>query len=167
MRWSTTAAALTIATAGACSTAGSGAASAGRGATTVGEMHWVGSLVPTQERTGDLRPAGQTRMYGTVTMSPAESGHATRIELSVNMPTTNRSLAWALLPDRCGSGTLPVVPVNAFPTLEISGSGRAQVQAEIPYAFPTTGAYHLNVYGSERQGLSDVVGCTNLSLKRG
>jgi hypothetical protein len=79
-------------------------------------------------------------------------------------PQTVTSLQWAVLPGRCGAATLPVLGFDQFATLDVSPSGRAQLDVEIPLALPQTGQYHVNVYSGGNQ-LDHVITCA--TLRRG
>jgi hypothetical protein len=110
-----------------------------------------------------------------ITMTPTSDTSYTRIRIEYRGGRSTRSdasIAWALLQGRCGSGALPVVPMDAFPLLNISGSGSASATAEINFAFPRDGNYHVNLYRGDRptsqqvMGLTAVIGCGNLKYKK-
>lgn len=74
------------------------------------------------------------------------------------------SLRWAVLPGRCGAGSLPVLGFDQFPPLDVGSSGRGQLEVEIPVALPQAGSYHVNVYFGGMQ-LDNVLTCA--TLRRG
>jgi hypothetical protein len=114
------------------------------------------------ERVGDLRPANTPRAYGSVALVPESSTDRTKVELVVTLPANNRSANWAILPDRCGSGGAPVLPVASFETLDASSSGRVQTTAVVLWRFPTEGSYHVDIYQAGAGTLKDVITCANL-----
>lgn len=130
---------------------------------------WVGSLQPTQQRTGELAVTGQNRVFGTVSLTPAEGARYERMRarLSVALPTaSSTTLKWAVLPQRCGSGDLPMLGFEQFPILEIGNNGRGLVESDIPLRLEEYNAYHVNVYSGGQQ-LDNVITCANLRLERG
>lgn len=154
----------------ACATttpvAGSGdvtpaAASVG-GAPSGSPIRWSGALQPTQQRTGGLGPTGQSKAFGTVTLT---SKGAERTVVNISLSTSLQSstaLNWALLPGRCGSGSLPVVGIERFSVIDVGTNGRGQLASEMALGLPASGTYHVNVYWTSGQQLSDVMTCANL-----
>lgn len=124
---------------------------------------WSGSLQPTQQRTGGLAVTGQNKAFGQVSIMPAEGNlRRMRVRLNVAVPTnSSTTYRWAVLPDRCGSGQLPLLGFEQFPLLDISTNGRGQVEAELPLELTASGSYHVNVYSGGQQ-LDNVVTCANL-----
>lgn len=125
---------------------------------------WTGSLQPTQQRTGAMAVTGQTRAFGSVKISPSASGNMNRlhVSLTVSLPVSAAmSVGWAVLPDRCGSGNLPVMGFEQFPQIEISTNGRGSLETDLPLTLTTGGSYHVNVYSGGQQ-LDNVVTCANL-----
>ena len=78
-----------------------------------------------------------------------------------------RFLSWAIVAGSCGVPSLPLIPLSNFPEINIGGSGRGQVTAPLPIAFPTTGAYHVDIYRSRQQSMDALVACGNLRLVGG
>ena len=118
---------------------------------------------PTQQRTGGLAVTGQNKAFGTVTISPSEGRvQRMRVRLSVGVPAQNAtSYRWAVLPDRCGSGQLPLIGFEQFPLLEVSTNGRGQLEADLPLVLTAGGSFHVNVYSGGQQ-LDNVLTCANL-----
>jgi hypothetical protein len=59
------------------------------------------------------------------------------------------------------------MPISNFPELTVGGDGRAQVNVELPFEFPTHGDYHINIYHERQQTLDQVVACGNLRPSMG
>jgi hypothetical protein len=66
-----------------------------------------------------------------------------------------------VLPGRCGTGSLPLLGFEQFPPLDVTSSGRGQMEVDISIPLPQSGTYHVNVYygGTE---LNNVLTCANL-----
>jgi hypothetical protein len=124
---------------------------------------WSGNLQPTQQRTGGLAVTGQTKAFGQVSISRAP-GRLQRmhVKLTVSVPSQGAaSYRWAVLPDRCGAGSLPLIGFDQFPLIDVSTNGRGQVDADLPLELTANGTYHVNVYDGGQQ-LDNVVTCANL-----
>jgi len=127
-----------------------------------GSVRWSGSLQPTQQRTGQIAPTGQSKAFGNV-MLASKGPERTSVSISLSTPLQNStSLNWALLPGRCGSGAMPLVGIERFPVIEVGTNGRGQLNGEMSLGLPATGTYHVNVYWGTGQQLSDVMTCANL-----
>jgi hypothetical protein len=129
--------------------------------------HWSGNLQPTQQRSGALVVTSQNRAFGTVTMSEVQLAGLSRMRVALTVtvpPNVGSSLRWAVLPDRCGSGDLPLIGFQQFPLIEVGTNGRGQVTADLPLELQPTGAYHVNVYSGGQQ-LDNVVTCANLRFE--
>lgn len=109
-------------------------------------------------------PTSQNKTTGTIFLSPAGPSR-TRIRLIVNTPIIANTtvLQWAISPGRCGSGTLPITGVERFPVIEISNSGRGELDMEMPLTMPVTGSFHANVYNAGGNQLNNVIACANLT----
>lgn len=130
---------------------------------------WSGNLQPTQQRTGQLVVTSQTRAFGNVKIRPVEIGNFSRLHVSivVGLPvTTSTSVRWAILPERCGSGDLPLIGFEQFPLMEVSNNGRGQLDTDLPITLTAGGTYHVNVYYGGQQ-LDNVVTCANLKYDPG
>ena len=152
---------ITLCAASAC--ASSKTAEPVRESVSADQLVWTGSLQPTQERTGDLAPTKQHKAYGTVRLRPTASDlNRTAVEIVVSTPLQEPAeLRWAILPGRCGAGTLPLLGFEQFPILEVSSNGRGQLSTEIPFAMPYDGTFHVNLYWRGVQ-LDNVLTCANL-----
>lgn len=124
---------------------------------------WTGNIAPTHSFSGGIQGATRQNTYGTVALSMASGNtNATRVQLTFQAPIQNStSYRWALLPGRCGSGSIPLLAPELFPPLEMSSTGRGQLDSEIPLNLPISGSHHVNIYSRGSQ-LSDVIGCANL-----
>ena len=141
------------------------AASPSSSASTSGvAVSWSGNISPVQESNSDLRQSARGNGYGNAQLTPGDSPSSTRINVnySTGGGSSDRYLNWAILPGRCGAGSLPVLPISNFPELTIGGDGRAQVSVVLPFEFPTRGDYHINIYHERQQTLDQVVACGNL-----
>jgi hypothetical protein len=128
--------------------------------------HWAGNFQPTQQRTGQLAVTGQNRAFGNVSIGVTQGGNLDRmrVNLSVAVPTSaGNSLRWAVLPERCGSGELPLIGFDQFPLIDVTTSGRGQVTADLPLVMAPASSYHVNVY-SGSPSLENVVTCANLKF---
>lgn len=125
-------------------------------------IRWTGSLQPMQQRSGGLGPTGQNKAFGSITLS-SRGPDRTAISIQVSTPLQgSASLNWAILPGRCGSGSLPIVGIERFPVIDVGNNGRGQLENEMSLSLPTSGAYHVNIYWAGGQQLSDVMTCANL-----
>jgi hypothetical protein len=129
--------------------------------------YWTGSLQPTQQRSGSLVVTGQNRVFGSVRLWPTRSGNLERMHVTLNVavPTAAAtSLRWAVLPERCGSGDLPLIGFEQFPLIEVSTNGRGQLEADLPLVLAPNSGYHVNVYSGGQQ-LENVLTCGNLKYE--
>ncbi len=94
--------------------------------------------------------------------SGADNMKRARVTLVIALPElTGSQLRWAVLPDRCGSGDLPLIGFEQFPLLEIGSNGRGELKADLPLELVANNSYHINVYNGGQQ-LTDVFACGNL-----
>jgi|GEM_PF-727893 len=127
---------------------------------------WQGTFQPTQQRTGMAAPTSQNKTTGSIFLAQAGPSR-TRIRLVVSTPIANATaLQWALAPNRCGSGSMPITGVERFPVIEISNNGRGELDMEIPLTLPASGSLHANIYTGGGTQLNNVIACANLSLGR-
>ena len=139
-----------------------------------GEARWTASLNPVQERTAEIRQTSTNRSRGSFTMTHGDNPGWSRITLNFNANSAsseNSTAAWAIVPGSCGSDAAPVLPVSAFPTIELGGSGSGQVSSQIHFDFPLSGAYHVNVYrggimNSDSRSIAAVLACGNLKFQK-
>jgi hypothetical protein len=132
-----------------------------------GAIQYDGQFRPIQQSDGRLGMSTQQRIYGTVRIIYRESNSRSVVNLTLNTNAQQSEvLSWAVVPGRCGSGGVPVLPAAQFPPLEIGSTGRGDViNREVPIVLPQ-GAYHVNVYrGGET--LTNVIACSNLTAKVG
>lgn len=144
------------------SAAGVPTASVSTSGAPTGPVTWTGSLQPMQQTSSGLGPTGQNKAFGTVKLT-SKGTSRTAISITVSTPLSNAaSLNWAVLPGRCGSGSLPLVGVERFPVIEVGSNGRGQLENEMSLELPQTGSYHVNIYWASGTQLSDVMTCANL-----
>jgi hypothetical protein len=127
---------------------------------------WVGTFQPTQERTGVLAPTRLQQAGGTVRLrqsvrDPQRTTVALAVSTALQEPT---ALRWAVLPGRCGAGSLPLLSFEQFPPLDVTSSGRGQLEIDVPIVLPESGSYHVNVYHGGTQ-ITNVLTCA--TLRRG
>lgn len=131
---------------------------------------WSGNISAVVESNSDVRQSTRGNGYGNAQLTRGDAANSTRINVQYSAGgsnSTDRYLNWAVLPGRCGSGSLPVMPISNFPELTVGGDGRAQVSVELPFEFPTRGDYHINIYHERQQTLDQVVACGNLRPSQG
>lgn len=124
---------------------------------------WTGSFQPKQERTGIVAPTKLQKATGTVRLrespqDPRRTKVSLVLSLNVQEPT---QLRWALIPGRCGSGSLPLMGYEQFPVLEVGSSGRGQLDVDLPMPLPESGQYHVDIYSGGTQP-DNVVTCATL-----
>jgi hypothetical protein len=130
--------------------------------TDAGVERWTGTFVPLAQRTGSALPRGQHRTTGQVVMTTTPTAR-TRVSLSLTSAAhQGNTLRWALLPGGCGSAAMPLLSGEQFPTIDIGGSGRGQLEMEMPIRLEYGNSYHVNVYEGLGMQLSNVVACANL-----
>lgn len=127
---------------------------------------WTGNLTPTNSFSGGIQGATRQNTYGTVMLAVSpQSQNATRAIITFNAPIQSSTVfRWALLPGRCGSGSIPLLAPELFPDLEMGSNGRGTLDTSVPLTMPTSGQLHLNIYTRGAQ-LSDVIGCANLRFE--
>ncbi len=130
------------------------------------EAMWSAPIQPTNQNSGMVGASRRTMINGDVRMvADKDFPQRTEVHITIGTPATNSTVSWALLPDRCGSGGLPVLPVNAFSPIEVGPSGRGEVTVVIPFTLPTTGSYHVNIFEGQKAELADVQACAQLKLQ--
>lgn len=139
------------------------------------EVRWTSTLNAVQERTAEIRQTTTNRARGSLLMTRGDQAGWSRVTLnfSANSPGSSGATAsWAIVPGACGSDAAPILPVSAFPLMELGGSGTAQVTSDIHWAFPMNGNFHVNVYraggvmNAEARSVAAVVACGNLKLQQ-
>ncbi len=125
-----------------------------------------GQFRPMQQSQGGLGMSTQQRIYGSVRIAFRESNDRSKVDLMINTSLQQSEiLNWSANPGRCGSGSVPFMPVAQFPGIEVGSTGRGEVNVEnMPLSIPSSGAVHVNVYrGGDT--LDRVVACANLKMK--
>ena len=121
-----------------------------------------GTFRPILQSTGGVGPANQIRVDGSTTVISSGVGNTLmRVQLTINVPTQNESLPWAIAPGPCGNGAIAVADVNKFGTIDVGSSGRGTLEVDLAVALTPGMQYHLEVYRSG-QTLADVLACANL-----
>jgi hypothetical protein len=129
---------------------------------------WSGNITAVTESNSDVRQSSRGNGYGNAQLTPGDSRASTRVNVTYSSGGTNdRNLNWAILPGRCGAGSLPVLPISNFPELAVGGDGRSQTNVVLPFDFPQRGDYHINIYHERQQTLDQVVACGNLRPSKG
>jgi len=132
-------------------------------------VRWTGTIKGAERKSGTVSKNGGAEVFnGSVVLVP-DAADPTRSEIRITLSgaTTNTMLSWALLPDRCGSGAVPVLPLSSFGFLEMGMNGRAELTKQLPFDFPIGGIYHVAIYAGHRAVLEDVIACANLALRKG
>lgn len=125
-----------------------------------------GQFRPMQQAQGGLGMSTQQRVYGSVKIAFRESSDRSNVNLTINTNSQQSEiLGWSANPGRCGSGTVPFMPVAQFPAIEVSATGRGEVDSQnMQLNIPLSGAVHVNVYrGGDT--LDRVIACANLRMK--
>lgn len=149
------------------------ASNVGAVSTDTRQARWTGNIRPRDQQSGKLEMDFYAdKLAGSVNVTPAEGDlHQTKIYVLLTSNGSNgpasdsRNVSWGLVVGRCGTAAPPVLPVTTFPPVELSSTGRGEVTATIPFAFPTAGEYHVDIYAGRRAGLQSVIACANLKLK--
>ena len=131
---------------------------------------WTGSFIPANDRSAEVGMRGAVRSYGTVSVVPT-AGEYSKVSLTFGGYRAS-TLGWALAPGRCGSSSVPVLPSNAFPLLDVGAGGNAQLTSEIRYILPTDGTFHVRIYKADgvvtnsAQGPEGIIACSNLKYQQ-
>lgn len=161
---------------GACAGSASkqaGAPRPGLAPAAVRQARWTGHIRPRDQQTGEAMFAFSASKYeGSVTVSRAAGDlHQTSIEIMLSSSGSNgpsadsRNVSWGLVVGRCGTAVAPVLPVTSFAPVELSSNGRGELSWTIPFDFPTSGEYHIDIYAGRSSGLPSVIACADLRLK--
>lgn len=88
-----------------------------------------------------------------------------RVSVTISAPAhVSQTLRWAILPGTCGSGSIPVLGAEQFPSLDVGSNGRAQLSTDLALHLDASAPYHVNVYDGAGLDLSRVLTCGNLRL---
>ena len=124
-----------------------------------------GQFRPMQQSQGGLGMSTPQRVYGSIKIAFRESSDRSNVNLTINTNgQQSEILGWSANPGRCGSGTVPFMPVAQFPAIEVSATGRGEVDSpNMQLNIPLSGAVHVNVYrGGDT--LDRVIACANLKM---
>lgn len=99
------------------------------------------------------------RSFGSATWKAGDTPDLSVVDLTFTYGGQERDLSWAILFGRCRSASLPVLPISAFPELEVTGGGAARATANLQMALPTSGQYHVDIYSDRIGGEEAVVAC--------
>lgn len=139
------------------------------------EMRWTATLNPVQERTAEIRQAVTNRARGSFVLTRGDQPGWVKVNLNFSLNSgggNNTTAAWAVVPGSCGSDGAPVLPVSAFPVMELGGSGSGQISSQIHWDFPVSGTYHVNVYraggvmNAESRSIAGILACGNMKLAK-
>jgi len=125
-----------------------------------------GQFRPMQQSQGGLGMSTQQRIYGSVKIAFRESNERSKVNLTINTNLQQSEiLGWSANPGQCGSGSVPYMPVAQFPGIEVSSTGRGEVELQnMQLSLPVSGAVHVNVYRGG-DNLDNVIACANLRMK--
>lgn len=126
-----------------------------------GERKWTTTIQPVNQFRFNAADSTRDRSYGNAQWSAGMTPMQSNVNLVFSYAGTERGLTWAILFGRCGIASLPVVPTSTFPELDVSGGGRAQLNATIPIELPTSGTYHIELYKDRTGGAESMVACGN------
>lgn len=135
--------------------------------TVTGGARWTTTIRSVTQSRSDLGQSIRDKSYGSATWTTGDGPTLSNVDLVFNYTGLERFLSWAILAGSCGTPGLPLIPLANFPELQIGGAGRAQVTTSLPITFPTTGAYHIDIYRSRQQGTDALLACGNLKLVGG
>jgi hypothetical protein len=127
---------------------------------------YEGPFRPIQQTSGGVGMRGSQRVFGQIKIATRESSDRAKVTLMINT-SLNQSeiLNWSVNPGRCGSGSVPFMPIAQFQGIEMSTNGRGELdipemQLTIP---PNSSSVHVNAYRGGT-GLENVIACANLKL---
>jgi hypothetical protein len=131
-----------------------------------GLLEWDGRFQAIQQQTGDgTSVRAHNNANGTVKLTAAGMGRTTA-ELNIFTPlTTATDVRWAMASGACGSGALPLLPVDEFPEIQVSSNGHGSLTSDVSVPMPTAGSFHVNIYWGDGRDESDVMTCANLRVQ--
>ncbi|WP_396216102.1 hypothetical protein [Gemmatimonas sp.] len=127
---------------------------------------YEGQFRPIQQASGGVGMRGSQRVFGQVKIATRESSERVKVTLMINTSLNQTEiLNWSVNPGRCGSGSVPLMPIAQFQGIEMSTNGRGELDIpEMQMAIPAnSGALHVNVFRGGT-GLDNVIACSNLKL---
>lgn len=125
---------------------------------------YEGQFRPIQQSSGGIEMRGSQRIFGNVKILFREAIDRSKVNLMINTSLQQTEiLNWSVNPGRCGSGSVPFMPVPQFQGIEMSSNGRGELDIpEMQLAIPeNSGPVHVNVYRGGT-GLEHVIACANL-----
>lgn len=124
----------------------------------------IGSFASSMNVAMGAMAAGRApRVDGTVRLTPHGYYHDRySVEFSFNSERGPESLAWSVVPGRCGSGDLPLVSPRQLTRIEVQDNGRGRLLSEFRATITPGLDYHVNLYANGGTDLADVVACANL-----
>lgn len=128
------------------------------------DIVWSGRFQAVNQNSGGLQMVRTQRVEGTVKITTPAGSPRSKLLVSVNTGARESEVVtWAVAPGRCGSGSIPLAAVSQFPALEITNSGRGEVNAEMALQMTSGGSFHVNLYrGGEN--LANVFACASLRM---
>lgn len=153
----------------ACSSTGpvTGAPSPVASAGLSGEPRWTTTIQQEAQSRFNAPDSSRDRSYGSAEWRRGNGPTLSNVNLAFSYSGPERDLSWAILFGRCGSASLTVLPRSSFPELEVSGGGKAQLNATLSIELPTSGLYHIDIYKDRTGGAESLVGCGNLKYDPG
>lgn len=127
---------------------------------------YEGQFRPIQQASGGVGLRGSQRIFGNVKIAFRESTDRSKVTLMIGTSLNQTEiLQWSANPGRCGSGSVPFMPIAQFQGIETSTNGRGELdipemQLVLP---PGSSAIHVNVYRGGT-GLENIIACSNLKL---
>jgi hypothetical protein len=131
-------------------------------------LQWTGRFRAQVQHDPHIIAPNRNEASGSVELTaPAESRTAVKLDVRLPQFTDPVRLYWSIASGPCGSNALPLLPVSQFPQISITSSV-GSVDATLPFAMPTTGEYHVNVFAENSDGRdeSGVISCASLSLQK-
>lgn len=128
-------------------------------------IEWVGDFKATQKQSGDMGPRARIPASGKVRLFAVSESQT---HVSINLLLANNDLPplhWSIASGPCRADAIPLMPVLAFPVIEMHGQD-ATLATLLPLPIPTTGSYHVNVFWGNGGDESDVMVCANLQMQR-
>lgn len=132
-----------------------------------GEPRWTANIKSVSQFRFNAADSTRDRSHGSAQWNRGDGPAFSSVSLAFTYAGTERGLSWAILFGSCGNSSLPVIPMSTFPELDVSGGGRAQITATISLEFPTSGAYHIEIYKDRTGGSESLVGCGNFKFVKG
>lgn len=109
----------------------------------------------------ELAGATQVKGNGWMAADPKDP-NKTRAHVSVTNAVPGGEHPWHVHVGRCGQDQGIFGPADAYRSLKINGDGKADEEAEISAALPTSGEYFINVHASPNN-MNTIIACGNLA----